>query len=144
MLPCYSPWKYQKTYGFPLFSGSIKWEHYPEVGWTCAWLPETIFQHPICERTTFFEFLAGAWINFNGLIKFGICLLAHFQISQVKNLYVFIFHRSRDMVVSINEMDWLSPSILKTENFAICVFDLKKILVSNVWIILLNLEEFHF
>ena len=48
------------------------------------------------------------------------------------------------MVVSINEMDWLSPSILKTENFAICVFDLKNILVSNVWIILLNLEEFHF
>ena len=29
MFPFYSPWKHQKTFGFLLFSGGIKWEHWP-------------------------------------------------------------------------------------------------------------------
>ena len=27
-----TPWKYQKTKGFLMFSGGIKWEHWPEMG----------------------------------------------------------------------------------------------------------------
>ena len=32
MFPFYTPWKYQKTFGFLVFSGGIKWEHWPEMG----------------------------------------------------------------------------------------------------------------
>ena len=32
MFPFYTPWKHQKTRGFTVFSGSIKWEHWPEMG----------------------------------------------------------------------------------------------------------------
>ena len=32
MLPFYAPWKQKKTKGFPVFSGSIKWEHWPGLG----------------------------------------------------------------------------------------------------------------
>ena len=30
MFPFYTPWKYQKTFGF-LFSGGIIWEHWQEM-----------------------------------------------------------------------------------------------------------------
>ena len=33
MLPFYTPWKHQKTFGFLVFSRDIKWEHWPEMGW---------------------------------------------------------------------------------------------------------------
>ena len=32
MLLFYTPWKHQKTFGFLVFSGSIKREHWPEMG----------------------------------------------------------------------------------------------------------------
>ena len=32
MFPFYTLWKYQKTKGFQVFSGAIKWEHWPEMG----------------------------------------------------------------------------------------------------------------
>ena len=32
MFPFYTPWKHQKTKGFLLFSGGIKWDHWPEIG----------------------------------------------------------------------------------------------------------------
>ena len=32
MLPFYTPRKHQKTKGFLVFSGGIKWEHWPEMG----------------------------------------------------------------------------------------------------------------
>ena len=31
VFPFCTPWKYQKIFGFLLFSGSIKWEHWPEM-----------------------------------------------------------------------------------------------------------------
>ena len=31
MFPFYNPWKHQKTKGFLVFSGGIKWEHWPEM-----------------------------------------------------------------------------------------------------------------
>ena len=31
MFPFYTPWKHPKTFGFLLFSGGIKWEHWPET-----------------------------------------------------------------------------------------------------------------
>ena len=31
MFPFYTPWKHQKTFGFLVFSGGIKWEHWPEM-----------------------------------------------------------------------------------------------------------------
>ena len=31
MFPFYVPLKYQKTLGFLVFSGVIKWEHWPEM-----------------------------------------------------------------------------------------------------------------
>ena len=33
MFPFYTPWKQQKTKGFLLFSGGIKWEHWLGTGW---------------------------------------------------------------------------------------------------------------
>ena len=33
MLPFYTLRKHQKTFGFLLFSGVIKWEHWPEIGY---------------------------------------------------------------------------------------------------------------
>ena len=33
MFPFYTPWKHQKTRSFKLFSGGVKWEHWPEMGW---------------------------------------------------------------------------------------------------------------
>ena len=32
MFPFYTPWKYQKTFGLMVFSGRLKWEHWPEMG----------------------------------------------------------------------------------------------------------------
>ena len=32
MFPFYTSWKHQKTIGFLVFSGDIKWEHWPEMG----------------------------------------------------------------------------------------------------------------
>ena len=32
MFPFYNPWKHQKTKDFLVFSGGIKWEHWPEMG----------------------------------------------------------------------------------------------------------------
>ena len=32
ILSLYTPWKYQKIKGFLVFSGSMKWEHWPEMG----------------------------------------------------------------------------------------------------------------
>ena len=34
MYPIYTPWKHQKTKGFLVFWGDIKWEHWPEMGTT--------------------------------------------------------------------------------------------------------------
>ena len=31
MFPFYTPWKHQKTKGFLVFSGGIKWEHWPKT-----------------------------------------------------------------------------------------------------------------
>ena len=31
MFPFYTPWEHQKTKGFLVFSGGIKWEHWPEM-----------------------------------------------------------------------------------------------------------------
>ena len=33
IFPVYTPWKHRKTYDFLLFSGGIKWKHWPEMGW---------------------------------------------------------------------------------------------------------------
>ena len=32
IFPFYTPWKHQKTKGFLVFSGVLKWEHWPEIG----------------------------------------------------------------------------------------------------------------
>ena len=32
MFSFYTPWKHQKTFGFLVISGGIKWEHWPEMG----------------------------------------------------------------------------------------------------------------
>ena len=31
MFPFYTLWKHQKTFSFLVFSGGIKWEHWPEM-----------------------------------------------------------------------------------------------------------------
>ena len=33
MFPINTPWKHQKNFGFLVFSGSIKWEHWTEINW---------------------------------------------------------------------------------------------------------------
>ena len=38
MFPIYTPWKYQKTKSFLVFSGGINWEHWPEMDWLSAYL----------------------------------------------------------------------------------------------------------
>ena len=40
MFPFYTPWKHQKTFDFLVFSGGIRWEHWPNIGealkhWSC-------------------------------------------------------------------------------------------------------------
>ena len=32
MFPFYASWKHQKTKGFVVFSGGIKWKHWSEMG----------------------------------------------------------------------------------------------------------------
>ena len=32
IFPFYTPWKHQKTKGYLMFSGGIKWEVWPEMG----------------------------------------------------------------------------------------------------------------
>ena len=32
MFAFYTPWKHQKICGFLVFSGGIKWEHWPKIG----------------------------------------------------------------------------------------------------------------
>ena len=34
MFPFYTPWKHQKTITFLMFSGGIKWEHWPETDYS--------------------------------------------------------------------------------------------------------------
>ena len=31
MFPLYTPWEHQKTFGFVVFSGGTKWDHWPEL-----------------------------------------------------------------------------------------------------------------
>ena len=31
MFPSYNPWEHQKAFGFLVFSGGMKWEHWPEM-----------------------------------------------------------------------------------------------------------------
>ena len=30
----YTPWKHEKTFSFLVFSEGVKWEHWPQMGWT--------------------------------------------------------------------------------------------------------------
>ena len=65
MFPFYTLWKHQKTFGFLVFSGGIKWEHLPEMGLKSIEKWKSLFVHFIMEAYT---------INFSLLEKFILTL----------------------------------------------------------------------
>ena len=57
MFPFYTPWKQQKTKDFLVFSGDVKWEHWPEMG---QWL-QNCCKGLSRESSSSWNFLWEAW-----------------------------------------------------------------------------------
>ena len=47
MLPFDNPWRHQKTFGFLVFSGDIKWEHWPEMDKLWKFLEVPVFLYKL-------------------------------------------------------------------------------------------------